>query len=536
LYLGTDHCDPKQINEFLEDDLSTPYTDERGKSTGLGISSSLNKDVNISGNCISETIRPLVLNGWKAEGISGGGNMYVTGNTCTNNTKPMFLMREILLNNPSAFSNFTDNIYEYYEDGASQIFECCNNLPNHSDISEYDAATSANSFILSEVISSSIDSDNLCQMNTVDNNISCFTDCENSDSAPSAGDFSRSVTHTCNIDDGAIGVTWNANLYNNIYVSIDGGTTYSSTTGGSFSASNLNFGTYDIRVKQGETGCPVTLDDANILDLSHEVTRAWGHPTCGQDDGWIELTWVKKLNKIDISIDGGLTYEEQIPAANEYYRFDGLTTGNYDVRVRWTWNAYECPVQLDDVNLGVKPTATTDFSLSYDCVDDLQLIHEDIGANRYQFRYRTYSDGVWDGWKNSTHTTNLTNTISDLPDLTKVKVRSRVYCGGRWSAWGQTRHFNLPACRLGKNIENNFVSIFPNPASQLIQINLGKNVSENATISIYNLAGKQLITKTLMPKQSDVQLNVNDLSNGIYLVKIMADTKEIHTQKLTISH
>lgn len=180
LYLGIDHCDFIQISELLEDDPQTDH-DDRLKPIGIGISSVVHKGVNISGNCISETIIPLMLEGWTRDGISDGRNMYVTDNICKNNTRPMFMMRSILTQNPNAFSNFTNNTYEYYEDGSSQIFECCDELLSQKYISEYGAATSNNCFIQSEVISSDADSDNLCLMNTAENNMSCFTDCENID-------------------------------------------------------------------------------------------------------------------------------------------------------------------------------------------------------------------------------------------------------------------------------------------------------------------------------------------------------------------
>jgi len=353
-----------------------------------------------------------------------------------------------------------------------------------------------------------------------------------------ANEIARTATHSCTVNDGSLRLDWpDKEYYYDLYVSMDGGQTFVNNPGeDEFTANDLPAENYDIRVKIGENGCVTILDDINVLDLSHEVTRAWGHPTCGQDDGWIELTWVRKLNKIDISIDGGNTYVEQIPAANEYYRFEGLTTGNYDVRVRWSWNEYECPLQLDDVNLGVQPPVSTDLSVSYNCVDDLQLNHNDIGANRYQFRYRTLSNGVWAAWKNSTHTTNISNTISNLPNLTKLKLRARVYCDSKWSGWGQTKHFNLPACKLGSDIDNALVSVYPNPANKQVTIDLEDREFENGTAIIYNLAGKQVQVENLIANQRANRLNVSGLANGAYLLKIITDGKETHLQKLTIAH
>jgi len=93
------------------------------------------------------------------------------------------------------------------------------------------------------------------------------------------------------------------------------------------------------------------LDDINIIDLSHQVKHKWTHPTCGNNDGWIELTWVKKaLPKIDISIDGGQTYVS-VQAANKVYRIENLAEGDYDIRVKWSYAPFACPTILGDVNL-----------------------------------------------------------------------------------------------------------------------------------------------------------------------------------------
>jgi len=43
-------------------------------------------------------------------------------------------------------------------------------------------------------------------------------------------------------------------------------------------------------------------------------------------------------------------------------------------------------------------------------------------------------------------------------------------------------------------------------------------------------------TTALMPLQKSIQLNVEDLTNGIYLIEVNKGEDKIYTQKLTIAH
>lgn len=375
LYLGIDHCDPGQINEFKEDDTNTPNTDERRKPTGLGISSSVHKGVHISGNCISETIIPLQLQAWTGslkptneDDNHYGGNMFVTGNTCKNNTKPMFFMRSILLNNPDAFSNFTNNVYEYYEDETSQIFECCGNLSSVSNISNYATATVANSFIPTEVISSTIDPDNLCEMNTEVNNISCFGDCD-------LGDYTN--------------VTFNKGKI--------------SRTGLADITANVNpVGVYTYVWDDGTTG-PEKEDACLGKDHSVTITNTLG--------------------------------------CSETYTFEGE----------------------------LKPSIGT------------------IGGPILQGQYP---------------------------------------CAFTFTPLGGNK--------LGNDINN--IEVWPNPANINVNVKISSFEYNKAEVKLYSLLGSEVLTKIVNSKTDAIDLDVSDVENGVYLLKVITDGQEIHTQKLTIAH
>lgn len=74
-------------------------------------------------------------------------------------------------------------------------------------------------------------------------------------------------------------------------------------------------------------------------------------------------------------------------------------------------------------------------------------------------------------------------------------------------------------------------TVYPNPATDLIYVNLENNVSKNMTVHIYNTLGA--LVKTVNIDQSNLQLNVSDLSNGFYTLELRINNSS-SKQKLTI--
>ena len=78
-------------------------------------------------------------------------------------------------------------------------------------------------------------------------------------------------------------------------------------------------------------------------------------------------------------------------------------------------------------------------------------------------------------------------------------------------------------------------SIFPNPAYNMAYVSLTTESDENATISIVNTMG-QVISESNVQLESGsnaIPLNLNDLANGVYLVRVQIGNSVI-TQKLSV--
>ena len=81
------------------------------------------------------------------------------------------------------------------------------------------------------------------------------------------------------------------------------------------------------------------------------------------------------------------------------------------------------------------------------------------------------------------------------------------------------------------SINNNGLSIYPNPASNYVNIKLENTSHSNLTLNIYNIIGLLVKSETIANDQQ--KINISDLNNGTYLLEIKSNfgTK---TQKLII--
>jgi hypothetical protein len=73
------------------------------------------------------------------------------------------------------------------------------------------------------------------------------------------------------------------------------------------------------------------------------------------------------------------------------------------------------------------------------------------------------------------------------------------------------------------------LSIYPNPTNSTITIDLGESITDNATIEIIDLLGKNLYLKEVSTKTN--QINLEKFSNGIYIVKF-SNSNGIITRKI----
>ena len=76
---------------------------------------------------------------------------------------------------------------------------------------------------------------------------------------------------------------------------------------------------------------------------------------------------------------------------------------------------------------------------------------------------------------------------------------------------------------------NNQIVVYPNPSIGVLNIDL-EYANSQTTINIYNTLGELVLSETLVSLKN--QIKINELSNGIYVIKIIEDNRVITSMKI----
>lgn len=86
-------------------------------------------------------------------------------------------------------------------------------------------------------------------------------------------------------------------------------------------------------------------------------------------------------------------------------------------------------------------------------------------------------------------------------------------------------------------IDENKVSFghaYPNPASSLVRFNYQLPVNGNASVSVYNLLGQEVMNQELSSMQGQAVLSVADLTEGIYFCNLKVNGRAVKTEKFVV--
>ncbi len=81
-------------------------------------------------------------------------------------------------------------------------------------------------------------------------------------------------------------------------------------------------------------------------------------------------------------------------------------------------------------------------------------------------------------------------------------------------------------------IADKVMKIYPNPANNIINIDLSENISKNISLKITDITGKQVFIKEY-EKQSKININTDNFNSGLYFINIEDDTHS-YTKKISI--
>ena len=95
--------------------------------------------------------------------------------------------------------------------------------------------------------------------------------------------------------------------------------------------------------------------------------------------------------------------------------------------------------------------------------------------------------------------------------------------------------FNLSSSPLLLNEinESNYISVFPQPAKNSLNIQVKLNNSEINTLDLYNSQGKILSSNVLNKNDENINLDVSQFKSGIYFIKVHSKNN-LYTKKVQI--
>ncbi|MFZ4398419.1 MAG: T9SS type A sorting domain-containing protein [Bacteroidales bacterium] len=114
-------------------------------------------------------------------------------------------------------------------------------------------------------------------------------------------------------------------------------------------------------------------------------------------------------------------------------------------------------------------------------------------------------------------------------------ARIWVYKEGNYTA-GDTLTYILHAIK-GNGIENNnesdnSITVYPNPVSDKVIISLSFNLSEEASLTINNILGEIIFSKTGLTTFTEISLD--NISEGLYFLNVISKNKK-YVRKIVVS-
>ena len=85
-------------------------------------------------------------------------------------------------------------------------------------------------------------------------------------------------------------------------------------------------------------------------------------------------------------------------------------------------------------------------------------------------------------------------------------------------------------------LDENTISLYPNPAKEELWVNLGELSNVGGNISIYNMLGQEITQKVLKDGEKQLRFNVADYQNGLYYLTIKTKGNRAITKRFVVEH
>ena len=253
----------------------------------------------------------------------------------------------------------------------------------------------------------------------------------------------------------------------------------------------------------------------------------------------VKLQWnvinTARRYRIRININGA--WVEYLTAGVETFRFlnqlDPSTTYEYQIKSLCetgssAWSASEFFTTTNDICDIPASTGTSGVSSS-EATIYWSAFADDI---KYKVKYKPVSGGSWV----ETIVNTTQRLASPLLPNTLYKYKLKTKCSAGYTNWSSnynftTAAFNAPTT-LRLQADDEAVSIFPNPAKDVLNINF--NSDKASSISVISSTGK--VIKHLETTNNQNSMSISALEVGLYIVRIQFKDQSIRMEKFVKAH
>jgi PKD repeat protein len=240
----------------------------------------------------------------------------------------------------------------------------------------------------------------------------------------------------------------------------------------------------------------------NQMQLALQVNAE----SCAENDGSIELT-VGQPGTAQLLLFNGdgveLTGQDIIESS---FTYEGMPAGNYTLTFDFfdgTTEEVDFTIENSDPVSITEITASSEIVVLPEGLVDFSIV--DDGATDY----------LWDFGDGNTSTEQTpSHTYTEAGTYTVTCTASNDNCS-------ETSTLTIEVgTTVSINGINDELMIYPNPAKELLNINLGNNLQAEQ-ISLIDLSGR-----TVAKVNQSNQIDVSQLSNGTYFLRILAEGKQ----------
>jgi hypothetical protein len=321
-----------------------------------------------------------------------------------------------------------------------------------------------------------------------------------------------------------------------------------SPAGGTFSVPNPYTGpstTYTYTYTDPVTGCtatsaPATITVSNNIPVTgfHLVsatgstaTFAWDAIPCiawytiryrplGSSGSWTSST-TGTIPKTITGLTAGTDYEIEIRA-----NCSATSPGAFLTATTFTTGAPCCVPTGLTVGTVTGHTASVSWN---SCLD----------AAWYNIRYRELPSGSWVGPFSAT---SPSYNITGLNLSTPYEFQVLTKCSATdISSWSIPQNFTTLAFRPSNDVNEtneNFedaIRMYPNPVGDMLHIQVTNSTSASTTIKVFDLSGRKIreVRANTQIGTNDLEIDMSNVSKGIYTIQIFEDEKLTHVSKIT---